>query len=331
MIVIEEIMGQAAQRLGIAPELVRERNFYREGDATHYRQHLKHPERLGNIWTSLKETSSFEVRKREVSTFNSTNRHTKRGLAITPMKFGISFTATFMNQAGALVMIYRDGSVQVNHGGTEMGQGLHTKIGQIAAEGLGICRNSVRVMPTRTDKIPNSSATAASASTDLNGAAVLDACLQIRKRLEPIAAGILGCAVADIRFAKSSVFARSPEISPVPFEQVVASAYRQRVPLFAQGFYQTPGIQYDQASLSGKPFHYFAWGAAVSEVEVDLFTGDVRVLRVDILEDAGSSLSPIVDRGQIEGGFMQGLGWLTIEELLWDPARPAFDRQRVHI
>jgi xanthine dehydrogenase large subunit len=286
MIVIEEIMDQASRRLGLAPDVVRERNFYREGDVTHYGQTVKHPARMQTIWDRLKASSSFERRREDITAFNASHRHTKRGLAITPMKFGISFTATFMNQAGALVIIYRDGSVQVNHGGTEMGQGLHTKIAQIASEALAIPVDRIRVMPTRTDKIPNTSATAASASTDLNGAAVLDACMQLKARL------------ADY-----------PDI---------AAAYRARVPLFAQGFYQTPGIAYDPATLTGKPFHYYAWGAAVSEVEIDLFTGDSRLLRVDLLEDVGSSVSPMIDRGQIEGGFMQGLGWLTIEELLWD-------------
>jgi xanthine dehydrogenase large subunit len=286
MIVIEEIMDQAARRLGLPPDVVRARNFYREGDVTHYGQTVKHPARMQAIWDRLKATSRFDTRREEIRVFNESHRHTKRGIAITPMKFGISFTATFMNQAGALVIIYRDGSVQVNHGGTEMGQGLNTKIAQIAAEALDIPLDRIRVMPTRTDKVPNTSATAASASTDLNGAAVLDACQQLKARLAPY-----------------------PDI---------ASAYRDRVPLFAQGFYRTPGIQYDPVTLTGKPFHYFVWGASVSEVEIDLFTGDSRVLRVDLLEDVGASVSPLIDRGQIEGGFMQGLGWLTIEELLWD-------------
>ena len=302
MIVIEEILDQAARRLGLPPETVRERNFYREGDSTHYGQPVKQPGRMLKIWEQLKASSSFDARRLEVAKFNESHRHAKRGLAITPMKFGISFTATFMNQAGAMVMIYRDGSVQVNHGGTEMGQGLHTKIAQIAADGLGVGLERIRVMPTSTDKIPNTSATAASASTDLNGAAVLDACLQLKERLEPVR--------AELAAASGG--------AEILFEQVVEAAYRQRIPLFAQGFYRTPGIQYDPVTLSGKPFLYFAWGAAVSEVEIDLFTGDARVLRVDILEDAGASISPLIDKGQIEGGFMQGLGWLTIEELLWD-------------
>lgn len=296
MIVIEEIMDQAARRLGLAPEVVRERNFYRKGDATHYGQAVKHAGRMQLIWDGLKDSSSFESRREEINRFNESHDYVKRGLAITPMKFGISFTATFMNQAGALVVIYRDGSIQVNHGGTEMGQGLHTKIAQIAADGLGVSTERIRVMPTSTGKIPNTSATAASASTDLNGAAVLDACTQLKNRLASVAA----------------------EMPGAPFEKIVAAAYRERIPLFAQGFYCTPGLQYNPTTLTGKPFHYFVWGASVSEVEIDLYTGDCRVLRVDILEDAGASVSPLIDKGQIEGGFMQGLGWLTIEELLWD-------------
>jgi xanthine dehydrogenase large subunit len=187
--------------------------------------------------------------------------------------------------------------VQVNHGGTEMGQGLHTKIQQIAAQSLGLPLEAVRVMPTRTDKVPNTSATAASAGTDLNGAAVADACRQLRERLAPVAEAL-------------------PQ--GIPFAQVCEAAYRQRVPLFAQGYYRTPDIHFDPKAGRGKPFHYFAYGAAVSEVEIDGFTGEYRLLRTDILEDVGDSFSPLVDLGQVEGGFLQGVGWLTLEELVWN-------------
>ena len=318
MIVIEEIMDQAARRLNLQPDVVRERNFYREGNTTHYGQLVKHPERMQIIWDQLKTSSSFDSRRTAIANFNSATRHRKRGIAITPVKFGISFTATYMNQAGALVMIYRDGSVQVNHGGTEMGQGLHTKIQQIAARGLGIAIDRIRMMPTRTDKIPNTSATAASASTDLNGAAVLDACQQLTRRLTPVAANLLQCSDSEVRFENGTAASALCPEGAVSFDRVIAAAYRERVPLFAQGFYQTPNLQYDHEKLKGKPFHYFAWGAAVAEVELDLYTGASKILRVDILEDVGDSLAPVIDRGQIEGGFMQGLGWLTIEELLWD-------------
>jgi xanthine dehydrogenase large subunit len=198
--------------------------------------------------------------------------------------------------------------VLVNHGGTEMGQGLHTKIRQIAATTLGLPLDTVRIMPTRTDKVPNTSATAASAGTDLNGAAVLDACHQLIARLTPIAAEVMKCLPEDVDFASGAV----------PFREVIEAAYRKRVPLFAQGYYRTPDIHFDQKAGRGKPFHYYVYGAGVSEVEIDGLTGDYRILRVDLLEDAGDSIAPLIDRGQIEGGFIQGLGWLTIEELLWD-------------
>ena len=297
MLVIEDILSRAASKLGLAPEVIRERNFYREGQTTHYGQLVKDASRIETIWTKLKQTSQFDQRREQIQLFNAANQHTKRGLAITPVKFGISFTATFFNQAGALVLIYRDGSVQVNHGGTEMGQGLQTKIRQIAARSLNVPQESIRVMSPRTDKVPNTSATAASAGTDLNGAAVADACAQLIARLAPIRAELPANGT---------------------FQEVIHAAYRQRVALFAQGFYRTPGIHWDPKTGQGKPFHYYAYGAAVSEVEVDGFTGDYQLKRVDILEDVGDSLAPLIDRGQIEGGFLQGAGWLTIEELLWD-------------
>ena len=318
MLVIEEILDQAARRLGLPPEIVRERNFYREGDITHYGQPVKDAGRIETIWRQVMKSSRFAERREEADQWNARHPHLKRGLAITPVKFGISFTATFFNQGGALVLIYRDGSVQVNHGGTEMGQGLHTKIQQIAAESLGLDPESVRVMSTRTDKIPNTSATAASAGTDLNGAAVADACFVLRSRLTDVAAVLLGCNTDAVRFSCGLVFADGNEPQAVPFAKICDTAYVRRVPLFAQGYYSTPGIHYDRQTLQGEPFHYFAYGAAVSEVEVDGFTGDYRLLRADILEDVGESVSPLVDRGQIEGGFIQGVGWLTLEELVWD-------------
>ena len=315
MLVIEEILARAAAALSLPAHVVRERNFYREGDTTHYGQTVEQAGRISDIWTRLKDTSRFDDRREAVAEFNARSTHVKRGLAMTPVKFGISFTAAFFNQAGALVLIYRDGSVQVNHGGTEMGQGLFTKIQQIAADSLGVTLDHVRLMPTRTDKVPNTSPTAASAGTDLNGAAVLDACAQLRDRLLPVAAGLLACEASEVRFEDNAVSGGGRR---VPFAAVCEAAYMQRTPLFAQGYYRTPGIHFEAATGTGKPFHYFAYGAAVSEVEVDGFTGDHRLLRTDILQDVGDSISPVVDRGQIEGGFIQGMGWLTIEELLWD-------------
>ena len=299
MVVIEDILSQAAQRMMIPGDVIRERNFYREGQTTHYGQVVEDASRLGIIWTQLKESSRFDARRAEVAAFNTQHDEMKRGLAITPVKFGISFTASFFNQGGALVLIYRDGTVQVNHGGTEMGQGLFTKIHQLAADALGVTPDRVRVMSTRTDKVPNTSATAASASTDLNGAAVVDACAQLKARLAAVAATL-------------------PDGEAMSFAELCEVAYMQRVPLFAQGYYRTPGIHFDRATGVGKPFHYYAFGAAVSEVEVERFTGAYRLLRTDILEDVGDSISPVIDRGQIEGGFLQGVGWLTLEELVWD-------------
>lgn len=315
MLVIEDVLDRIARTLSLPPELVRERNFYREGHSTHYGQLVKDAARIPRIWNELKEKSGFSARREAIGRYNATHLHRKRGLAITPVKFGISFTATMFNQAGAFVLVYKDGSVQVNHGGTEMGQGLNTKIRQIAAESLGLHENAIRIMPPRTDKVPNTSATAASAGTDLNGAAVVDACNQIRSRLVPLAATLLGAEAAEVRFADGRVCASGKDLR---FADLTEAAYRQRIPLFAQGYYRTPEIHYDAKTMQGHPFYYFAYGAAVSEVEIDGFTGEYRVRRTDILHDVGESISPLVDRGQVEGGFIQGLGWLTLEELVWD-------------
>jgi xanthine dehydrogenase large subunit len=229
------------------------------------------------------------------------------------VKFGISFTTTLFNQAGALVLLYRDGSVQVNHGGTEMGQGLHTKIRSIAARELGVPLEQVRIMPTRTDKVPNTSATAASSGADLNGAAVSHACLKLRELLGPVAASALGCPVESLRYQGGMVHGEHG--SAVPFAEITELAYRARVPLFATGHYRTPNIFFDPQKGQGEPFHYFAYGACVSEVEVDGYTGQYALRRVDILHDVGESLAPQIDLGQIEGGFVQGLGMLTCEDL----------------
>jgi len=315
MLVIEDALAQAAQRLGLPAHVVRERNFYREGDETHYGEPVRDAGRIALIWNSLKERSAFDRRRLEIEVDNAATAHRKRGISITPVKFGISFTATFYNQAGAFVLVYRDGTVQVNHGGTEMGQGLFTKIQQIAADTLGIGLAQVRVMPTRTDKVPNTSATAASSGSDLNGAAVEDACFRIRGRLAAAAASVLDCLESEVAFEQGAASAYGRSIA---FPALCEVAYKQRVPLFAEGFYRTPEIHFSPKTARGRPFHYYAYGAAVSEVEVDGFTGQSRVLRTDILQDVGDSISPLVDRGQIEGGFVQGLGWLTIEELLWD-------------
>jgi xanthine dehydrogenase large subunit len=317
MLVIEEVLDRIARRLGLSPDIVRERNFYRPGDETHYGQPVKDADRIQRIWSELKETSDFPARLADAQRFNAAHPHDKRGLAITPVKFGISFTTTFFNQAGALVIIYKDGSVQVNHGGTEMGQGLHTKMLQVAADSLGLPLAALRIMATRTDKIPNTSATAASSGSDLNGAAIKAACETLKERLAEVAAQHFRVSPGAIVFEAGRVFPLQAEAAAVSFAEIVSQAYLARTPLFATGHYKTPKIHFDRETGKGEPFHYFAYGAAVSEVEISGFTGQYRLLRSDLLHDVGDSLSPLVDRGQIEGGFIQGVGWLTTEELVW--------------
>lgn len=325
MLVMEDVLDRIARRLGLRPEVVRERNLYRgtgETNTTHYGQELD-DERIPQIWSSLVASSKLGERRAAIDAFNAKSSRIKRGIAITPVKFGISFTATWLNQAGALVLIYRDGTVQVNHGGTEMGQGLYTKMKGVAMRELGLPADVIRVMRTQTDKVPNTSATAASSGADLNGAAVKAACVTLRERLAPIAAELINAESSVIVPEGAVVFengvVRAPQVPgvTVPFERVVDRAYMKQVQLSASGFYRTPGIGYDKSKGKGKPFYYFAYGAAVSEVEVDGYSGMKRVLAVDILHDVGESLNPGVDRGQIEGGFVQGMGWLTGEELKW--------------
>ncbi len=321
MAVIEELMSRAAERLGVDAAELRRRNFYGPAprNLTPYWQEVK-DSRTERIWNELLVSSDYRKRRAELEAFNDRYRHTKRGLAITPVKFGISFTTSFLNQAGALVLVYADGSAQLSHGGTEMGQGLHTKMLAICSHELGVQPERVRVMTTATDKVPNTSATAASSGADLNGFAVKQACETIRERLRPVAARLLGvpAEAASLTFAGGRVFLPSrPELT-VPFEKVTQEAYLQQVSLSATGYYRTPDIHFDKATGRGKPFHYFAYGAAVSEVEVSGLTGEHRLRRVDILHDVGASLVPSIDRGQIEGAFVQGWGWLTCEEVRFD-------------
>jgi xanthine dehydrogenase molybdopterin-binding subunit B len=276
------------------------------------------------LWGGLKKSSELVRRRAEIAEWNQEHPHQKRGLAMTPVKFGISFTVTHLNQAGAFVLIYQDGTVQVNHGGTEMGQGVHTNVIEIASRELGVGREVVRVMPTSTDKVPNTSATAASCGTDLNGAAVKNACEILRERLRPVAAQLLKekngrpPAVRGVVFKEGFVSDAKRPRNKVAFAEVVRKAYLERVSLSTTGYYQTPEIHWDRVAGRGKPFHYFACGAAAAEVEVDEFTGMMRVLRADILHDVGDSINEGVNRGQVEGGFVQGMGWLTTEELKWD-------------
>ncbi|MFG2652048.1 xanthine dehydrogenase molybdopterin binding subunit [Streptomyces sp. NPDC048436] len=317
MLVIEDIMGRCAPLLGLDPTELRERNFYRPGQSTPYGQPVVQPERISAVWQQVKHTGDIAARRGEIAAFNAAHPHTKRALAITGVKFGISFNLTAFNQGGALVLIYKDGSVLINHGGTEMGQGLHTKMLQVAATSLGIPLHKVRLAPTRTDKVPNTSATAASSGADLNGAAVKDACLQLRERLSQVAATQLGTSAADVRIVEGTVRALGSD-KELAWDDLVRTAYFQRVQLSAAGFYRTEGLHWDAKSFSGSPFKYFAIGAAAAEVEVDGFTGAYRIRRVDIVHDVGDSLSPLIDIGQVEGGFVQGAGWLTLEDLRWD-------------
>lgn len=346
MLVIEEVMDRIARTLGLPPEVVRERNFYHgkgETSTTHYGEDIG-DNRLPKIWQRVQEQAQFAQRRTEIDAWNAAHPQTKRGLAITPVKFGISFTLTHYNQAGALVHLYQDGTVQVNHGGTEMGQGLHTKVLGVAMRELGLPAAAIRMMRTSTDKVPNTSATAASAGADLNGAAVRAACVTLRGRLVPIAAKLLlkaateglkpstsvdiapTCAertlpkigATDVQFVDGHVVCSHHPGIRIPFAQVVVQAYAERISLSTTGYYATPGISWDWTTMTGRPFAYYAFGAAVTEVEVDGYTGSSRVRRVDIVHDVGDSLNPGIDRGQIEGGFVQGMGWLTSEELKWD-------------
>ncbi|XP_044163721.1 xanthine dehydrogenase/oxidase-like isoform X2 [Acropora millepora] len=292
MFFTESWMSDVASTCGISQKQVREINFYHEGDLTHFNQELVSCH-IRRIWSELLEKCRYEERKQQVECFNSENRWKKRGIALTPTKFGISFTATFLNQAGALVHVYRDGSVLVTHGGTEMGQGLHTKMVQVAARSFGIPVSKIHISETSTNTVANTSPTAASASSDLNGMAVKIACEQILERLKPY----------QMENPKGS------------WEEWVSAAYFDRVNLSANGFYKTPDLAYDWKTNKGRPFNYFCFGAGCSEVEIDCLTGDHQVLRTDIVMDVGTSLNPAIDIGQVEGAFVQGLGMFTIEEL----------------
>jgi len=316
MIVIEAILGDIARALGKDPLDVRKANLYGvdERNVTHYQMTVE-DNILEPLIARLERSARYRARRAEIAQWNAQSPVIKRGLALTPVKFGISFTATFFNQAGALVHVYTDGSVQVNHGGTEMGQGLHTKVCQIVADELGVPFEKVRISATDTSKVPNASATAASSGTDLNGRAAQFAARQVRQRLAQYVAEKQNCRPEQVVFAHGQVSGPDAVMS---FEQLVDDAYHSRVQLWSDGFYRTPKIHYDKHTLTGRPFYYFAYGAACSEVAVDTLTGESRVLKVDILHDAGTSINPAIDVGQIEGGFIQGMGWLTTEELVWN-------------
>ncbi|WP_321948532.1 xanthine dehydrogenase molybdopterin binding subunit [Paraburkholderia sp. J10-1] len=317
---IEYIMDDVARSLGLDSLDVRRRNLYgkTQNNETPYGQVIE-DNVIHELIDELVETSGYRARRAAIREFNANNEVLKKGIALTPVKFGIAFNVTHFNQAGALVHIYTDGSVLVNHGGTEMGQGLNTKVAQVVAQELGIEFGRVRVTATDTSKVANTSATAASTGTDLNGKAAQDAARQLRERLAALAATTYGKGevnAADVRFANESVIVGE---TIVPFETLVSKAYLARVQLWSDGFYTTPKLYWDQATLRGRPFYYYSYGAAVSEVVIDTLTGEMRVLRADALHDVGASLNPALDVGQVEGGFIQGMGWLTTEELWWKP------------
>ena len=319
MIVTEAILGDMARYLGLDALQVRRRNLYTDSapmprNTTHYGMQVE-----GNILapliSKLELSAQYQQRLEAISLWNQEHTVIKRGMALTPVKFGISFTATLFNQAGALVNVYLDGSVQVNHGGIEMGQGLNTKVAQIVADELGVPLHRVLCSASDTDKIPNASATAASAGTDLNGRAAQFAAAHVRSNLAAFVSGLDAVGAGAVSFKDGLVITPN---SSRRFDDVVQQAHANRIQLWSDGFYRTPKIHYDKTTLTGRPFYYFAYGAACTEVAIDTLTGESRVLRVDILHDVGRSINPGLDIGQIEGAFVQGMGWLTSEQLVWN-------------
>ncbi|MCA0943218.1 xanthine dehydrogenase molybdopterin binding subunit [Salipiger pacificus] len=318
VVAAERIIEEIAYALGKDPLEVRKANFY--GDAhdgrnlTPYHQEVT-DNIIGRVVSELEESCGYQQRRRDILGFNAQGGVLRKGIALTPVKFGISFTATHYNQAGALIHVYSDGSVHLNHGGTEMGQGLNTKVAQVVADAFQVDFERIKITRTTTEKVPNTSATAASSGSDLNGMAALDAAEQIKARLVEFAAGHWGVRPDEVRFVPGHVQVGSQLL---PWEQVIKAAYMARVHLSAAGFYKTPDIHWDRAAGKGRPFYYYAYGASCSEVTIDTLTGEYRVERTDILHDVGRSLNPVLDRGQVEGAFVQGMGWLTTEELWWD-------------
>jgi len=326
MMGIENILDQIARRLKTDAANIRYKNFYGIADrnTTPYGEIVEN-NRLYMLWEKLLKSSEYFERRKEIDGFNAKHEFRKRGIALTPVKFGISFTATFLNQAGALVNVYTDGTMLVNHGGIEMGQGLYTKMQQIAAAEMGISLDKVKVNATNTSKVPNSSPTAASSGADLNGMAVKKATRKIRKRIAKLVLNEFNkrykgdaSQLKNIRFKDNKIVDRKHNEREIPFAEAAALAHFNQISLSATGFYKTPDIFYSRETESGRPFHYYSFGMAVSEVELDTLTAEVNVIRTDILHDVGKSLNKGIDIGQVEGGFIQGMGWLTGEELKWD-------------
>lgn len=316
ILAIEHVLDDVARAVALDPVTVRRRNFYSSAprDTTHYGMKVE-DNVVERLVDELEQSSRYQARRKEASAFNATHRVLKRGVALTPVKFGISFTQTHLNQAGALVNVYTDGTVRVNHGGVEMGQGLHAKVARVVAAEFGIDVAQVRPTPADTDKVPNAPPTAASASSDLNGKAAAQAARAIRDRLANYLASREDTSPAAIEFRDDRAWYGNDSVR---FADLVADAYQARISLSATGFYRTPLVHFDPSTCTGRPFFYFVYGAAVAEVTVDVLTGETRLERVDILQDAGRSIDPTIDQGQIEGAFLQGAGWLTSEELVWD-------------
>lgn len=315
-LVMEVALDTIARRLGKDPLDVRRINFYGKEDrnVTPYDQTVV-DNVIHELVAELEETSEYRQRREQIREFNASSPVLKKGLALTPVKFGISFNVPAFNQAGALVHVYRDGTVLVNHGGTEMGQGLNTKVAQVVAHELGLNLEHIRVTATDTTKVANTSATAASTGTDLNGKAAQDAACQIRQRLTTVAAQLFSVKESSVKFERAQVQIGD---QTMPFFQLVEHAYQARVQLWSDGFYATPGLHWDSKVMKGNPFYYFSYGAAVAEVLIDTLTGESRLLRADVLHDVGKSINPALDIGQVEGAFIQGMGWLTTEELVWN-------------
>jgi xanthine dehydrogenase large subunit len=316
MLAIENIVEEIANTLGLDPLEVRRSNFYQknENNVTPYSQVIE-DNIISEITDELISDSNYHSRRKEIDKFNKDNRYLKKGLAFSPVKFGISFTTQFLNQAGALVSIYKDGSIHLNHGGTEMGQGLFIKVAQVVANEFGVDVSRVKVSATSTAKVPNTSPTAASSGSDLNGMAAREACLRIKSNLINFAKEYFDASESAIKFEDSTILVDKKQI---PFDEFISLAYLNRVELFSNGFYKTPKIHFDPATQKGRPFFYYSYGACVSEVIVDCLTGEYKLLAVDILHDVGASLNPAIDIGQIVGGYIQGMGWLCSEELKWN-------------
>jgi len=325
MAVIEDLIDKIARKLGKDPAEIRKLNFYgtTENNVTHYDQVIEN-NRLPVLFQKIVSKSNYYKLREEAALFNSRNEFFKKGVALTPVKFGISFTTSFLNQAGAFVNIYKDGTLMVNHGGTEMGQGLYSKIHEIAAQELGLRPEKITVCATNTSKVPNTSATAASSGSDLNGMAVKVAIEKLKSRLCPVAASLLGSGMAtptlpeNVIFENNQVIDRTHPDRKIGFKEVVISAYLSQISLSATGFYKTPDLHFDRAIGKGKPFHYFTFGMSVSEILLDTLTGYHKILKTYLIEDVGSSINPAIDTGQVEGGFVQGVGWCTTEEIKWD-------------